>query len=245
MNLSVLIIALLVVQATDDTPRVDKAREKLDVALARYDKSLDEANASVLAKLQTAKDRAQKAGDLTLLQAIEKEISKFNESREIPKSISTRSYLRETKRALARVENAYELAIREYTKGNKVETAKQLKLELDDIRKSGTFTSDLLRVGTVWISADPPRRFTVLSRTGNTFQARFQVGDKIDRYITGTTDKTTLSWVSADVVVKSGQSPGGDSNGTFVRGAAGSRIDMSWSGPGDASGEFTLQLATQ
>ena len=114
-------------------------------------------------------------------------------------------------------------------------------MSIAEIQKAGYVTADPVRLGTVWANDDPPMRLTILRRSGDTFQARFQVGPKIDRYITGTTDKKSLSWLAKDVAVKTGGGPGGDNTGVIVRGESGTRLDMTWSGPGTASGKFTLQ----
>ena len=219
----------------------DPIEKKLDAALVKYDSTIDAAAKQLHKSLNTARDSAQRRGDLDALKSIDSEIEAFKIDLVLPKSVSVTAYQRSTQRAVARVKVAYENAIRNYTKNDNIPLAKQLQSELEEIRKSGTVAVDPLRKHRVWVKSDPPMNFTVIRRSGNAFQARFRVGKNIDRLITGNADGKSLNWKSANVVVRGGRGPGGDNAGTIHKDEQGYRIDMEWKDQKGNGGKFTLR----
>ena len=224
----------------------DPIQKTLDAALAKYDSTVDDAAKQMLKLLDTARDSAQRRGDLDALQSLDSEIDAFKNDSALPKSVSTTTYQRSTQRAVARVQIAYENAIREYTKNNNIPLAKQLQTELDEIRKSGTVAVDPLKQHRIWVGTEKPVVFTITRRVGASFQARFRVNEKIVRLVSGTADTKILQWKAADVIAEKG-GPGGNNTGTIIKDENGYRIEFKWqdaNGSGKG-GEFVLRPEKQ
>lgn len=105
---------------------------------------------------------------------------------------------------------------------------------------------DAFQRGTVWIGETQGRRlkFSVLSRRGETFTAKFELGNGGVRQIKGTVKDGRISWLTKDV--RSTGKPGGDNDGLLVSDAKGDRIDFVWKDDSiGVSGTFTLRLVKQ
>ena len=107
---------------------------------------------------------------------------------------------------------------------------------------SGKFTLRRMKVdafqkGSVWLIENVGSTVTVIDRKDGTFVARMYHPKGLDREIKGTVSGGVISWFAKDVRAKIG-TVGGDNYGAI----RGETIDMSWSGPGTASGMFTLKL---
>ena len=238
----VAMISLSVAVAQDIA--TDPIQKKLDFALTKYDAAVDEAAEQLLKLLDSTRNLAQKRGNLGLVQSIDSEIKAFKADLVLPKSVSTSSYERSTQRAVARVQAAYEKAVRDYTKDNQILLAKQIKSELDMITKSGIVAVDPLRKHRIWVSSDPPRKFSIIRLAGGKFQARLRLGERIDRLVTGTADTKSLNWKATDVVVYGGKGPGGDNAGTIHKDENGYRIDFQWKDSRGNGGKYTLRPKT-
>jgi hypothetical protein len=81
---------------------------------------------------------------------------------------------------------------------------------------------------------------TVLKCNGETFQARFELGDNITREIKGTIKDGKVSWLAKDVRAVKGNA-GGDNSGTIETDKIGNKIDFVWHGDNGDSGTFTLR----
>jgi transglutaminase-like putative cysteine protease len=97
-------------------------------------------------------------------------------------------------------------------------------------------TRDPFQPNSVWMSDDFKRKLTVLDRQAETFRARFEVGDNIEREITGTIKDGKVSWLAKNVrAIKGG--PGSDNNGTI----SGDRIDLEYRNAKGITDTFTLR----
>lgn len=97
---------------------------------------------------------------------------------------------------------------------------------------------DPFQPNTVWTGERS--KFTVISRKGKTFEARFET-DEWERIVKGTINGNVVLWLAKNVqVVKGGT--GGDNTGTSSKDVAGDRIDFEWSQSNGKSGTFTLRF---
>ncbi|QDV68117.1 Serine/threonine-protein kinase PknE [Rosistilla carotiformis] len=105
---------------------------------------------------------------------------------------------------------------------------------------------DLFSPGGSWINVDESltTSLTILSRNGESFRALVSAGQGLRREVHGKIAGNEISWLAKDVHVIVGKA-GGDNTGTISQDGAGPRIDFRWSGPGAASGTFTLRPDTQ
>lgn len=227
--------------AADDGP----AEKKLAVAKEQYDTAVEKARAGLLTDLKKKEGAAQKAGDLKTLEKVQAEAKAFQESGELPKAVPAKGYESQLRTARARLEDEYESAVKQYTKDGKVALAKAVQQELDEFKRSGPVAAvtaaDSFQAKTVWVDDNPRTVLTVTERKGERFTATFEIGDKIERVVTGTIRDGKISWMAKDVRVIRG-SPGGDNHGTLGSDKVGDKIDFVWRSDDGSSGTFSLRL---
>jgi len=101
---------------------------------------------------------------------------------------------------------------------------------------------DAIQAGTIWSAneAGLVKKLTILERHGDNFKAKYDVGPKIVRIISGVVKDGKMMWLAKDVQGIQGGA-GGDNTGTI----SGNRIDFEWHPPtGKGGGNFTLYLET-
>ncbi|HET6881463.1 MAG TPA: lectin-like protein [Pirellulales bacterium] len=88
--------------------------------------------------------------------------------------------------------------------------------------------NDMFQAGTVWVKDDQGGRskLTVLTRRGETFTAKFELGNGLVRQLKGTVKDGRVSWLAKDV--RSTGRPGGDNDGLLSRDERGEKIDFVW-----------------
>jgi hypothetical protein len=103
---------------------------------------------------------------------------------------------------------------------------------------------DPFRTKSVWVNDAQKMRLTVLERKGETFRARFAIGDSLDREVSGTVKDDKVSWLATDVrAVKGGA--GGDNQATITSDKDGDLLDFTWRVQSSgATGAFVLRLKT-
>jgi hypothetical protein len=95
---------------------------------------------------------------------------------------------------------------------------------------------DQFRERSVWVNDDKRMTLKVIERDGDSFKARFCIGDGIERVVTGKVKDGKLDWRGKDVrAIKGGA--GGDNHGTFVDADT---IKFVWLDDDGANGSFTL-----
>jgi hypothetical protein len=227
--------------AADDGP----LEKKLAAAKELYDRAVEKARAGLLTDLKKKEGAAQKTGDLKTLEKVQAEAKAFEETGELPKAVPARGYESQVRTARVRLEDEYESAVKQYTKDGKVALAKAIQQELDEFKKSGPVAAvtatDSFQPKTVWVDDNPRKVLTVTQRKGEMFTATLEIGDKIERVVTGTIRDGKISWMAKDVRVVRG-SPGGDNHGTLATDKVGDRIDFVWRGDDGSNGTFSLRL---
>lgn len=223
----------------------DSIGQKLTVAKDDFEKAAERARSELIADLKIKADAAQKAGDLKALEMLQAELKAFEGSGQLPKSVPVKSYESQLRTARAKLEMAYELAVKLYTKDGEIALAKVAQRELDEFKKAGSVgastPADPFKVKSVWVDNEARQVLTVTERKGEKFTATFQIGDRFERVVTGTIKDGKLNWLSKDVrVVRGG--PGGDNHGTLSSDKIGDKIDFVWRGDNGGSGTFTLRL---
>ncbi len=94
-----------------------------------------------------------------------------------------------------------------------------------------------------WVNVGQKMTLTVLERNGEKFIGRFEIGDAIDREVTGTVKDGKLSWLAKDVrAIKGGV--GGDYQATLTSDKVGDILDFVWRIEKGGSGAFSLRLRT-
>ena len=124
--------ALICGLATADEDAVEK---KLTAAKGEHGKAVEKARRGLIAELKKKADAAQEAGALSALEKIEAEVKAFEDKGELPKSVPTNGYEGELRKAGAKLEDAYAVAVKEYTKGGQRAQAKATQRELDEFKK--------------------------------------------------------------------------------------------------------------
>ena len=108
--------------------------------------------------------------------------------------------------------------------------------------KLATAPADPFKTDTVWVNKEQKQTLTVLERKGETFRARFVIGETIDREIAGTVKDGKLSWLAKDVKAIKGTA-GADNQATIIRDKDGDLLDFTWEFKGGGgSGAFVLRL---
>ena len=225
------LLSCVMASAEDDAIEI-----KLSASKKAYDKAIEKSRDSLVAKLKEKVDAAEKAGNLKLLEQFEAEVKALDDKGELPKSTSTKEYERQVRLAKAAMEDAYAVAVRDYTKATKRAQAKVIQEELD-VFKSGKSTpaNDQFQKGTVWKgegSLNATSTFdvtlTVLSRKDNNFTAEFVITTptKHNRHITGKIENGVISWLGKDVKVNGQGHEGHDHKGKI----SGNRIVLDYAG---------------
>jgi len=102
----------------------------------------------------------------------------------------------------------------------------------------------LLKKGSTWVDEAQRRKLAVTERDGESFRARFQIGENIDREVKGTMRGDRVVWQGKDVRAIKGNI-GGDTFGVLSRDEKGPKIDFSWQEiDGKQGGLYTLRLQT-
>jgi hypothetical protein len=115
----------------------DAVGAKVEAAKGQYEKAVEKARNGLSAEIKRKADVAQKAGDLATMEKVLAEAKAFEDTGELPKSVSTKTYESQLRTARARLEEAYAAAVRQYTKDGKIALAKAVQQELDEVKKAG------------------------------------------------------------------------------------------------------------
>lgn len=246
-SVSLIVVGTVLICGVATAADEDPVEKKLTDAKAEYEKAAENARSGLLADLKKKEKAAQKAGDFKTLEKVQAETKAFEDSGELPKSVPVRRYEGQLRTARALQEEAYGVAVKEYTKDGKIALAKAVHQELDEFKKGGIAAGAAgpFQTESVWVSDTPKRVLTVTERRGETFRARFAIGEDVDREVTGTIKGNRLSWYAKDVRVVKGDNPGGDNHGTIIIDKnEGFRIDFVH-GLGKVSGTYSLRLKAE
>ena len=227
--------------AADENP----AEKKLAAAKEEYEKSAGNARAGLVADLKKKEEAAQKNGDLKTLEKVQAEAKAFDDGGELPKSVPVKNYESQMRTARAKLEEVYGVSVKQYTKDGNVALAKAIQQELDEFKKgmpvAATPQTDAFSAKSVWVNDTKNHVLTVTERKGEKFTARFEVGDKIVREVSGTIKDGKLEWLAKNVRAVSGGA-GGDNHGTLEKDKSGNKIEFVWREDSGANGTFTLRL---
>ena len=101
--------------------------------------------------------------------------------------------------------------------------------------------ADPFQANSVWVNDGKAMTLTVLERKGETFHARFVIGNSLERMVTGTVKDGKVSWLAKDVrVIKGG--PGADNQATITRDKDGDLLNFTYGDKGRTIGAFVLRL---
>ena len=120
----------------------DPVEEALAAAKVKYEKAIETAQATILDTLTERAAAEQAAGNLNAIEVTHAEITAFKEKGEFPASFSAKAQKAfESKRrvAAAKLEQAYDDAIKQYTKGGNLAVAKAIRQERDEFTKPSEF----------------------------------------------------------------------------------------------------------
>ena len=96
---------------------------------------------------------------------------------------------------------------------------------------------DQFRPRSVWVNENNGMTLRVIERDGDSFKARFRIGNGIERLVSGKVKDGKIDWRGKDVrAIKGGA--GGDNHGTFVDADT---IRFVWLDDDGANGSFTLR----
>lgn len=245
---SVAICSILVCNmAKADETDIEKALTgaKLDFAQAT-----EKAKNGLIAELKKKATAAQKAGDLKTLEKTEAELSAFEMMAELPKSIPTKLYEAELRRANAKLEEAYATAVKEFTKAGKRAVAKATQSELEEFKKGrppvAIAPADVFKVGSVWVN-DKARTGTtkgweVVERKGDKFKIRTFGNPKFEQEISGTIKNGKLSYDSKDIRTTKGSASGTEFSveGSIISDKESVTIELLWKGGGKDTSTATM-----
>jgi hypothetical protein len=113
--------------AADDDP----VTTKLSAAKAEYESATGKARTGLLADLKKREDAAQKVGDLKTLEKVQAETKAFLDEGVLPKSVPTKGYTGEIRRAKLKMSAAFAAAVKQYTKDGNLKAAKQVQEQAD------------------------------------------------------------------------------------------------------------------
>jgi hypothetical protein len=218
----------------------DPIEERLEKAKAAYVDELEKVKQGLLDLLQKKEDTARAEGKKSVVDQVKAERDAFETKAELPKIVTTAPYQQGLKRTRTVLEEAYNLAIKEYTKAKMDAKASALEQELKALKEDKV--KDEFQPGTVWSGTQEWRvpkdsnthtarfKLTVLERDGNTFKARAEIpapkgGGTTVRDVKGVTQNGVIRWSAADVVALSG-TRGKDMGGTI----SGNRIVLQYGG---------------
>lgn len=138
---SLMVVCAVLVCGVTATADEDPVGKQLAAAKAAYDKAAEMARADLLVALTKKQEAAQKAGDLKTLEKVLAEARAFGDGGELPKSVPVKGYESQVRAARTALEEAYRVAVTEYTKGGKISLAKAVEEELDEFRRGGRVVS--------------------------------------------------------------------------------------------------------
>lgn len=124
--------------AIRDASETDPVAQKLAAAKDDYKAAAEKARAGLLADLKRKADAAQKAGDLKMLVKVQAEAKAFEDGGGLPKSVPVKTYEGQLGMALARLEEGYAAAVKQYTRDGKIALAKAVQAEWDEFKKGGS-----------------------------------------------------------------------------------------------------------
>ncbi|WP_020472408.1 hypothetical protein [Zavarzinella formosa] len=182
------LFACELVLAADD----DLVEKKLTAMKTEYEKGVAKARTGLLEDLKKKEEAAQKMGDLKKLEMAQAEAKAFEDRRELPKSVPVKTYETQLRSARSKLEEAYATAVRDYTKGGKIELAKAVQQQLEEFKRTnvlgkGAVADDGFGVGTKlvgtgkrsWLGANGKRvnegydlELEVTKRSGKEFTAQ-------------------------------------------------------------------------
>ncbi len=194
-----------------DAPETDPIRVPLEKAKADFDAAADQFKKKVHDALDKAEEIARATGKSNLVDEIKAERDAFESAGDMPKMApASRVELNVARRAVV---DAYEDAIKAYTKDNKDAKAKTAAEELKAFEEAHPL--DAFRPGSVWTGKSvlvwighPDRipgnvTLTVLERDDKTFKATFDDGDST-RTVSGKIRGNDIEWLAKDVEVVKG-----------------------------------------
>lgn len=115
----------------------DPTKDKLDKAKTAYDEQTEKSRAALIKRLQDREEAARKEGNKKLVDQVKAEREAFESRGELPKTVPTTGYVRESKQARIALEAAYAAAIKEYTKAKKDDEAAVVEKELAAFKEDG------------------------------------------------------------------------------------------------------------
>jgi hypothetical protein len=184
MRTALFALGVSVLLAQSSPAADDPITVKLDKAKAAYDEQLDKLRDGLVKSLEEKEETARKSGNKKLVDQLKAEREAFEVRGELPKSVPTGNYLRDTKSARTTLELAYTAAIKEYVKAKKDDEAAAAERDLaafkDATGDSGVSLSALLAKDSVWSGvrrvatakgkiAESPFQLRVTSRDGKAF----------------------------------------------------------------------------
>lgn len=233
----------------------DVVEKKLAAAKSEYEKAAEKATAGLVADMKKKADAAQKAGDLKTLDKVETEVKAFEEKGELPKSVPTKVYEGHLRKAKAKLEDAYAIAVKEYTQGGKRALAKATQKELDEFKSDtvAVAANDPFQKGTIWkgsrlfskgLIAGKTVEFglEVTERKGAAFKGVTASGAKGNVHaVEGTVKEGKIEWKVVKTLM--GNVPGQDHTGSIK----GDKITLEFKGDGgggilvEGTGELKLE----
>jgi serine/threonine protein kinase len=117
------------------------------------------------------------------------------------------------------------------------------KIEVMELPSAKPGSTDPFQPNSVWVNTERTMTLTVMERKGERFVARFVIGPRIDREVTGTVKDGKLSWLAKDVRAIKGEA-GGDNFGTITSDEIADSINFVWRSDKGGSGTFTLRRRT-
>src|SRR5262245_56842674 len=118
-----MIVCSVLVGGVTTAAEDDPVEQKLTAAKDAFEKAAEKARAGLLAELKKKEEAAQKAGDLKTLEKVQAEAKAFEDSGELPKVILVKEYEGQLRTARAKLEEAYRVAVKQYTKDGKIALA--------------------------------------------------------------------------------------------------------------------------
>lgn len=254
---AVLMIVPLRAQGPTAVPE-DPVQARLGQAEARYDAEIEKQRAAVLDALDKKAASARSARDDAAVARITAEREAFDQKGELPRSVSTTTYLRRTKEARAELAAAYRKAVRSYQEAGDSAKAAAIKQELvrlegEEKVAAAADPRDPFPVGSTWtgtmvqtFQGDKRRHsndavFTVTGRTGATFAGRLDYDNgEVVIEVKGKIIGNILKWSTTDAKVRRG----GIGRHEYEAKISGDRLEFSFTGSANdgrrTSGKGTL-----
>ena len=115
----------------------DAIKTRLLKARMDFEADNTKARTDLLTQFDLKVAAAQKAGDLVLVKKYRAERDTFEETEELPKSLTTTTYRAALKKSIEKMAAAFALARKEYTQTNKIAEAELVDAELTEFNKNG------------------------------------------------------------------------------------------------------------